>query len=432
MTWKNKLRPASFRGAAFGVESHQSEQGRRVVVHEYPGRDTPYIEDLGLKTGTFALRAFCVGRDYMDARDKLLAACNQSGAGQLVHPYLGTLSVVCTGITLTESADEGGLARFDLSFVVAGKNQYPQSAEDAADTLLERSDDLDGAFEEWFGRVFNGKGVPDWLNAQAVAKLTAKLEGIDSLVRQTASGRQPELLQALSKLAAAAKSVSRLPADLAAQVLGLFTGLSGSFNHPLSGIYALTGVFKKQRGYRGAPLAPDPLAAPALRQGHANLQALDVLFETAALNAAAATAVLAPDDMRFSAPQNGGDFGGSTGGIGSRTDAKPRRSSLFESLDEAVEVRTGLLSWLDALAPDVPDDVFSALQALRRTIVQAVPDAENELPRLHVHTPRRVLPVLALAYTLHGDAARASEILRHNPVPHPGFMPVAPLRILGD
>ncbi|MGN6915071.1 DNA circularization N-terminal domain-containing protein, partial [Neisseria sp. P0013.S009] len=47
MAWKDRLRQASFKQAAFGVEAHSSEQGRRVVVHESPGRDKPYVEDLG-------------------------------------------------------------------------------------------------------------------------------------------------------------------------------------------------------------------------------------------------------------------------------------------------------------------------------------------------------------------------------------------------
>ena len=48
MPWRDRLLDASFRGAAFRVESHSAEAaGRRAAVHQYPGRDTPYAEDLG-------------------------------------------------------------------------------------------------------------------------------------------------------------------------------------------------------------------------------------------------------------------------------------------------------------------------------------------------------------------------------------------------
>ncbi|WP_414639777.1 DNA circularization N-terminal domain-containing protein, partial [Arenibaculum sp.] len=33
------LRPASFRGLAFHVEASTGRDGRRLAVHEYPGRD---------------------------------------------------------------------------------------------------------------------------------------------------------------------------------------------------------------------------------------------------------------------------------------------------------------------------------------------------------------------------------------------------------
>ena len=53
-TWEN-LRPASFRGVAFEVESHSESGGRRIELHEYPLRDTPYAEDLGKKAGKWQI-----------------------------------------------------------------------------------------------------------------------------------------------------------------------------------------------------------------------------------------------------------------------------------------------------------------------------------------------------------------------------------------
>ena len=37
----NNLREASFRGARFEVDDVEASGGRRVVLHEYPLRDTP-------------------------------------------------------------------------------------------------------------------------------------------------------------------------------------------------------------------------------------------------------------------------------------------------------------------------------------------------------------------------------------------------------
>lgn len=433
MSWKNKLRPASFRGASFGVESHQTEQGRRTQVHEYPGRDDPYVEDLGLKAGTFSVRGFCIGADYMAARDKLLEACNQPGAGQLVHPYLGTQNVVCTAVSLSETADEGGMARFDLSFVVAGKNQYPAQTEDLIGSLLEKSDFLDSALGDWFSEVFSLNGVPDFLSVQAINDLTARLNKLSDLSSLLDLGKQSEFLQSVTGLLGSVKKLANVPADLAFQVLGAFTQLSGGFGRPLAGIQAMKLAFKKKPDYSAKRINDTHLLAAPLQQGIKNREAVASLFEIAALNAAVATAVLMPDDVHIELPQVGGDFSdGKSGGSNSRIAAKNERESLFESLDEAIITRRDLLAWIDAVAPDVPDAVYSALQDVRRAVVQAVPDAQNELPRLREITPKASLPVLVLAYSVHGDAARSGEMLRHNVAVHPGFMPVAPLRVLSD
>ncbi|MBE8595340.1 DNA circularization N-terminal domain-containing protein [Xenorhabdus sp. BG5] len=54
--WAEHLRPASFRGVPFAVISGESVFGRRQAVHEYPYRDTAWIEDLGRATRRITLR----------------------------------------------------------------------------------------------------------------------------------------------------------------------------------------------------------------------------------------------------------------------------------------------------------------------------------------------------------------------------------------
>lgn len=433
MAWKNQLRPASFRGVPFGVEAHQTEQGRRTQIHEYPGRDDPYIEDLGKKAATFSVTGFVVGRDYMAARDKLLAACNEPGAGQLVHPYLGTLNVVCTGVALSESADDGGMAKFDFEFVVAGRNQFPAATADAVGGLLDQTDRLDGLLSDWFGDTFKLPGLPDFLQNESLAKLTTKLDVCSDLGSLLDLGKQSEFFNVLQDLKTAAARVDNLPLDLGAQVIGLFTQVSGSFRRPLAGMTTLMRAFKRPRHLSARRRTGGWLLSESLQRGEAAAKSVDVLFEMAALNAAAATAVLLPDDVSIERPKIGGDFGAaSTANSNSRVAARNERESVFESLDEAIACRADLLGWIDDLAPRVPDELFSALQDLRQAVVAAVPDAENELPRLRVVKVQAVQPVLVLAYAVHGDATRSGELLHHNAAPHPGFMPVGEIKVLSD
>ena len=78
-------------------------------------------------TKRWSIEAFVVGDDYATVRDRLIDACDMPGAGELVHPYLGSLQVACTACSLTERTSEGRMARFSLSFVEAGANQYPSN-----------------------------------------------------------------------------------------------------------------------------------------------------------------------------------------------------------------------------------------------------------------------------------------------------------------
>ena len=77
------MQQGTFRGVLFGVRSQDSEGGRRVANHEYPGRDEPWAEDLGRKARTHNLEMILVGADYMQRRDKLVSALEEGGSATL-------------------------------------------------------------------------------------------------------------------------------------------------------------------------------------------------------------------------------------------------------------------------------------------------------------------------------------------------------------
>ena len=113
MAWRDNLVQASFRGVRFSVDETEAPiAGRRVAVHEYPGRDQPFVEDMGRVTKRWTVEAFVLGDDYDVVRDELIEASDMPGPGELVHPYLGSLQVFCTACSLTERPREGRMARF--------------------------------------------------------------------------------------------------------------------------------------------------------------------------------------------------------------------------------------------------------------------------------------------------------------------------------
>src|SRR6516165_12184471 len=105
--WRLRMRQASFKGAAFHVETQGRVSGRRTVLHEYPKLDIPYAEDLGRHAVRYQVTGYVIQRwaprpgdpqsfgnmpyNYDEARDNLLRALEDTGPGRLVDPYNNTI-----------------------------------------------------------------------------------------------------------------------------------------------------------------------------------------------------------------------------------------------------------------------------------------------------------------------------------------------------
>src|SRR5262245_15560927 len=130
-SWRDDLMPASFRNARFHCEVNSRENGRRIVVHQFPKKEWPYAEDMGREAMQFIVRAYCIvfprdeepelyRRDYRLARDTLIKALEQEGPGTLRLPTLGSFVVVCTRYRVTEEEKLGGYCVFDITFAEQG------------------------------------------------------------------------------------------------------------------------------------------------------------------------------------------------------------------------------------------------------------------------------------------------------------------------
>jgi len=123
MSWRLNLQDASFRGVPFKVSSSDTGIGRRNVVHQFPQRDTPFVEDLGRDTDEFTITGYVIqtidnGHNYFDDRDELIDALRTEGVGTLVHPFLGEQKVALVEkARIQENFDRGGMATFTMSFV---------------------------------------------------------------------------------------------------------------------------------------------------------------------------------------------------------------------------------------------------------------------------------------------------------------------------
>lgn len=113
--------PASYNGVFFECLVGGSEHGRRGVTGEFPfGEQTAY-QDMGIKIRKFSISGRFQGPECVSQTSALIAAVETPGAGNLIHPTRGSLTVACTALKVKDSIVEAaGETTFDMEFVDAG------------------------------------------------------------------------------------------------------------------------------------------------------------------------------------------------------------------------------------------------------------------------------------------------------------------------
>lgn len=412
MSWRDKMQAASFRGAAFHVRGHRASFGRRQVVHEYPLRDLPYVEDLGRKARRFSFEAFVIGPDYMSDRDALIAVCEEEGSATLVHPYLGSMQVTCERCNLEENVEAGGFARFSLSFLEAGDARYPSQAQSYTDQASEAASNLQSSSASVFSQIYAAVG-PAWLAAAAAGDVATALALVRAVVTAIPSTLDEdavsEFLDALDQAEAAADvATSGDSSTLAELITQAITGL---------GDLATDG---QETAAVDAALEVSKFGASA-DDSEASIYGgtLEEVAETTTTRVAQATnrdAIVAlVQDLAIS------------------EGVKAALGADYASYQEAATVRDSLLERMDGLMlaagddPNPTSDIrYEALRSLyastRSAFVELGADLAREIP---LTTGNGVTPVLVLAYDRYGDLDRVDEIVARNNLRHPGALPPA-------
>lgn len=88
------LLPGSYRGRILHFLDTSSEHGRRVLEYLFPGVDAPAYDDFGLLPSVVTVDALVIGDDYKVQVKSLQRAFETPGPGQLMHPWLGPMSVI--------------------------------------------------------------------------------------------------------------------------------------------------------------------------------------------------------------------------------------------------------------------------------------------------------------------------------------------------
>lgn len=175
MAEEKKLYEASFRGVPFHVTKVDLKVGRRTVVHEYPQRDKPYVEDIGRATRRLSFTAFVVGDDYIQQAEKLIGAIETEGPGTLIHPHLGEMKCCLEQASTITFTDSSRTASVVLTAVESGELEFPKSGTDAVSKVLESADALEKSAIQQFCDSLDLSLVGEWVDAALSGDLLDKL-----------------------------------------------------------------------------------------------------------------------------------------------------------------------------------------------------------------------------------------------------------------
>lgn len=415
MSWHERLDPerrGSFRGVAFHVERYDTMGGRRWLVHEYPRRDRPYAEDMGRKAREWRLQFFVAGDDYDRQRDELIEALDAPEPGELVHPYLGTFSVVATDPRWSESTSEGGVCTFEVTFIESGAETFPVESVDTQGLVMQAADELEAATIADFMRNWSVEGLLGWSLVSVERDLAAIMRGLENVVGDIAG-----------QVAAAI----RLPMNIAGIVMGGYNRLRNAVLEPVRALDLYSGRSVLSSGDSGSGrvrLSPGtPVrAARLMRETGESGNAVQVPIADTPERRQRARNTIAANQL------NGRAAAVEAARLVAATDWLSRGDAEAAGADTLALIDAQMMQ-----AEPISDAVYGALVTLRAAVTEDLRRRVIALPGLTAYTPQRTLPALVVAHRLYGDARRADEITVRNRVRHPGALRGGmPLEVLSD
>jgi len=359
-------------------------------MHEYPQKDTPWAEDLGRRQRTWNVTGYVLGSGYMALRDRMISACEQSGDGILVHPYLGNLTVVCVSCNYTERDEEGGICRFQFTFAEPGSTGAPWAERGVGALLRLAGGNLNlAAIAGFAGFSFHVAGFQDFVAEAAAAdleRLAAILEGLRGPTVQTADQAALEARRHI--LALAALDPASVPAEtIAATVLDAVAAFAASVAPALAldGLDALTLV-----AFAGPPT---PTTTPGRAQQAENAASLTALVQQAAIAALPGPVSAVP----------------------------------LQVYEDLVAVRRRVVELCDRVLELATDPAYQAIDEIRAQAIADLTARGATLLPLRRYTTLLPRPSLVLALRLYQDPSRDAELVARTGAVHPGFLPLTGL-----
>jgi len=438
--WYQSLRQASFRGVSFAVLAGETSHGRRVAVHEYPYRDTAWIEDMGRGVRKITIRGFIIqdsvvygGGDVIQQRLALIAACETKDAGTLIHPTLGemTVSIPENGLRIGESLSSGRSFEFTLTCIESGLKVFAVTTTAAAATSVKT----------------NYLKLASTTVHSAIARIKSEIRGVTQGIKTIKS-----------TIAFWTNTVN----STISEVTNIGNTLKSTFGNTRYGRYSQgsTGGSSGANGQTDIDDTSDPGALVKQTMAQAITDRQNISDKVSTLNNSATV-----DEFVQRVSDVVQSVLDATGGVNERLRALEKLANSLStqyqqaSADQdvadsvntvilvlcsgamvtaAVTASPGSRDEADALTERVmaqldmaltkagdrgDDDIYQALLNLRESFVTTMGTTSKGLVDLVEFTSGASLPALVLANRLYQDAGRAGELIAATSVPHPAFMP---------
>ena len=418
MAFLDGLLPASWRGIPFFVNSISTKVGRRQAIHEYPQRDTIWVEDLGRGVRSFGFRGYLTGALASIQRDAFLLAVEKQGAGTLSHPTLGFFTCAIVAFASTESDDALGVYYLDMEFVETGVVEYPVSSAASGNAInLGAINMLSASAAAYVSAIGTGAAilsqvqvtVTAWANLPAslatdAAAIGSSVTGLGAAFgryqgskAQTApAGSTPTSLVSGAVLAQTAlattisSAVSGAGSDASATTAALVQAIPGSIVAAVPSAKSQVRVLMAMCSFTSPTLADVSATGQTITAAAAAASAL--CRQAALAQLALSIAAYAPT-----------------------------------SYNAAVDLQSSATVLFDAeilLVSDAGDTATStALRTLRAAMIAQLSAQGANLAPLGTFTPGVSLPSLVVAQMLYQDASRADDLVAQVDPIHPGFFP---------
>ncbi len=415
VNWE-ELRDASFRGIPFYFVDVEGIGGRRAIPHSYPKKEVGWTEDHGAVLTQQQINGILLGNDYQAQFNRLLAALNTPGPGELVHPWFGVQQVQAGKVTHKLSTEEGGIAYVSFEVFEAGEQLFPTQQEDTTATTLSASDSVKAALAngDYFAAL-DGVG-------NMVDTLLDDLQGFVTNL-PTLPNALSEWMDRLNRFKDLAGIIVATPGELIRDVTNLISDVKDLVTEAPWALQVYDQLQDKWDGERAAQAATKSLA-----------DNIAVNVDTGFASSVTRSSTIEVSDAMLT---NIDDFRQLVIVASLVAKAETVATATFETSQEAQGTGDELAERLGEQAIDAVEsgqrELWRSLRDLRFAVVNDVRIRSVQLPELRRVSPRQTTPVMLLAWRETGDAEQRDALVTCNRLRYPAFiLPVQVIEVVGN